>query len=327
MIIKLTAHIFVMSYLIHVFYVKASESDESIISNNIIDVRVTEVTAQDSRSAEEISDIKEKDSNQDGVKKKREVELQSSRTKQKLKYYFSVSIQKRGAHYATGAIVDTNWILSVAELFYNVRESINLYNARVGSFNCKKGGVVVPLKGIEIHPKYKYGLPNFDLALLRIPKIDTDIANYVHPIQLATFDENQIPSKKFWSTYWPRLIVRGKILSLSATERHKHSTMRVSPQQLIPRSDCRELLKSSTTLHNSSMCLAPIASYHSGCMPDAGAPIVTHKYLWAITSGWTSPDCPDNNSPTIATKVSSKFVLPWLKLVLNISTSLEEDMN
>ncbi|VVC89651.1 unnamed protein product [Leptidea sinapis] len=70
-------------------------------------------------------------------------------------YSFSVSIQKRNSHYATGALVSDRWIITAAADFYNVRESIKLFRARFGTVNCKKGGVLRALKGIEVHPLTK----------------------------------------------------------------------------------------------------------------------------------------------------------------------------
>lgn len=45
-----------------------------------------------------------------------EAESRSSATL--INYPFSVSIQRKGAHYATGALVDKRWILTCAGEFY-----------------------------------------------------------------------------------------------------------------------------------------------------------------------------------------------------------------
>ncbi|XP_026318261.1 hypodermin-A-like [Hyposmocoma kahamanoa] len=227
-------------------------------------------------------------------------------------YPFSVSIQRKGAHYATGALVDKRWILSCAGEFYNTRESIKLLRARLGSVHCKKGGQVVPFKRVEIHPSYVYGEPNFDLALLRMAQ-PVDFTDFIRPIGLSKVT-TKVVSAKFMTTYWARLIVRGQILPTTAQERIKTHSMRVSTQRLIPEAKCLQMMTArNTTLDTSTMCLKPFVTHHSVCTPDAGAPVVAEDGLWGITSGWIAIDCNiANPSPTVFSRIASKPVRSWL---------------
>ncbi|KAM3958162.1 trypsin [Aphomia sociella] len=233
-------------------------------------------------------------------------------------YPFTVSLQKKGSHYASGALVDKRWILTAAGGFYNVRESIKLFRARLGSVNSKEGGSFVPLKAVEIHPSYVLGKPSFDLALLRIAT-PVDYTDYIRPIRLSQI-KHKVLSAKFLITYWPRLIVNGQSLPSTAKERIKHNSMRVSTQRLIPWDECRQLMnRGSEVLKNSSLCLRPIVTHHSSCMPDVGAPVVAKDGLWGITSGWTSKYCNVHPSPTIFTRLSSSSVRSWLDpLLINV---------
>ncbi|XP_052741329.1 trypsin-like [Bicyclus anynana] len=231
-------------------------------------------------------------------------------------YPYSVSIQKKGAHYASGALIHNKWILSVAGEFYHIRESIKLFRARLGSLNCKKGGVLVPLKRIEVHPSYIYNQPGFDLALLRIGH-GVKCSNNIRPISLSDVRSSVI-NAKFLATYWPRLMVRGKVLPQSAKERIKQNRMRVSTQKTLPWKTCSNIVQASNyTLHVSSLCLKPITSHHSSCMPDVGAPIIGDDGLWGITSGWITDDCSNYNSPTIFTRISIEPITTWLNTLLD----------
>lgn len=91
--------------------------------------------------------------------------------------------------------------------FFNcsIRETIKLFRARLGSVNCKKGGDLVPLKGIEIHPSYVYKQPGFDVAMLRIGH-RIYCSDNIRPISLSVVT-GLIDNAKFVATYWPRLIV------------------------------------------------------------------------------------------------------------------------
>ncbi|XP_034826568.1 granzyme M-like [Maniola hyperantus] len=231
-------------------------------------------------------------------------------------YPYSVSIQKKGAHYASGALIHKKWVLTVAREFFNIRETIKLFKARLGSVNCKKGGALVPLKGIEVHPSYVNKKPSFDLAMLRIGQL-IQCSENIRPISLSVIKES-IVSAKFLATYWSRLIVNGKVLSKSAKERMKQYSMRVSTQKMIPWDKCYNVMQTynNYTLDVSSLCLEPIISHHSPCMPDVGAPIIADDGLWGITSGWISDDCSIYPSPTIATRISLEPISTWLGTLL-----------
>ncbi|KAJ8709969.1 hypothetical protein PYW07_009335 [Mythimna separata] len=226
-------------------------------------------------------------------------------------YPFSVSIQKKGAHYVSGALIDKRWILSVAGEFYHIRDSLKLFRARLGSVDCKKGGTVVPIKIIEIHPYYIYGKPNFDVSLLRMA-MPVDFSEVIRPIGISDI-KGKVLSAKFMTTYWPRIVLKGKTISEKAGERKKYNSMRVSTQKLIPVHICKNVMTSiKEYINESSMCLKPVVTHHSVCMPDAGAPVVAEDGLWGITSGWISPTCPDFPAPTIFTRLSSPSVRSWL---------------
>ncbi|KAJ0171604.1 hypothetical protein K1T71_013154 [Dendrolimus kikuchii] len=241
-------------------------------------------------------------------------------------YPFSVSIQRKGAHYATGALVNKRWILSVAREFYYVRESIKLFRARLGSVDCKRGGTVLPFKSVTVHPSYIYGKPNFDLALLRLGE-PVNFTSFIKPIKLSKIRADII-NAKFMTTYWPRIIVDGKVLPESATERIKYNSMRVSTQRMIPLSECKKTMKRlNESLENSSLCLTPVKTHHSVCLPDAGAPVIAEDGLWGITSGWISNECPTKPGPTIFTRLSSRLVHSWLEANLfNLGGTLVDSL-
>ncbi|KAJ8710901.1 hypothetical protein PYW08_009416 [Mythimna loreyi] len=226
-------------------------------------------------------------------------------------YPFSVSIQKKGAHYVSGALIDKRWVLSVAAEFYHIRDTLKLFRARLGSVDCKKGGTVVPIKIIEIHPYYIYGKPNFDISLLRMA-MPVDFSEVIRPIGISDI-KGKVLSAKFMTTYWPRIVIKGKTISEKAEERMKYNSMRVSTQKLIPVHICKNVMTSiKEYINESSMCLKPVVTHHSVCMPDAGAPVVAEDGLWGITSGWISPTCPNFPAPTIFTRLSSPSVRSWL---------------
>ncbi|CAF4872929.1 unnamed protein product [Pieris macdunnoughi] len=132
------------------------------------------------------------------------IKLENKNDMKKSSYPYAVSIQRRNSHFASGALIDSKWILSAAGEFYNIREAIKQLRVRLGTFNYKKGGVLMALKGIEIHPLYSYQQPNYDLALLKLAQPVTYSAQ-IKPIPIST-EAGEVVSGKFIATYWPRLI-------------------------------------------------------------------------------------------------------------------------
>ncbi|XP_028041320.1 trypsin-like [Bombyx mandarina] len=227
------------------------------------------------------------------------------------RYPFSASIQRKGAHYATGALLNNRWILSSAGEFYNVRESIKLFKVRLGSSDCKRGGVLIPIRGLVIHPSYIFGKPSFDLAMLKIA-VPVNYSPAIRPVRLSKVTAKLLDAN-FLTTYWPRIIIKGRTISPSASERTRPSSMRVSTQSTVPREDCEEVMEEQNeTLGGDSFCLKPVGGHHSACSPDVGAPVIANDGLWGITSGWTSRDCERNESPTIITRTSSSGMRAWL---------------
>ncbi|KAI8432933.1 hypothetical protein MSG28_013836 [Choristoneura fumiferana] len=232
-------------------------------------------------------------------------------------YPFAVSIQRMGSHYASGALVDKKWVLTSAGEFHNVRESIKIYRARLGSVDCKKGGTVVPLMSIEIHPSFVPGRPNYDIAMIRLAVL-VDFTDYIHPIGLTKI-QDKVLSAKFLTTYWPRVVIKGQVLPPTAKEREKHNRMRVSTQRLVPWDKCyQRLTHQKESLAESSLCLRPVIAHHTTCMPDVGAPVIANDGLWGITSGWISKDCTTarHPSPIVVARVSSPTVRSWLNSLL-----------
>ncbi|KAL4717742.1 hypothetical protein ACJJTC_000891 [Scirpophaga incertulas] len=225
---------------------------------------------------------------------------------------YSVSIQKRGSYYSTGALIDKQTVLTAARDFLNVRESIKLYKARLGSVHCKSGGVLLPIRSISIHPSYVMGKPDYDVAVLKLAA-PVNITEDINPITLSNAKQKVI-SAKFKTTYWPRLINNGRILPTTAKERYSQHIMRVSMQRLIPWQNCFKLMKhTGAILDENSQCLIPVSEHHSTCMPDMGAPVVADDGLWGITSGWTSDNCLKRPSPTIFTRVNLMPIRDWLE--------------
>ncbi|XP_063369674.1 cationic trypsin-3-like [Cydia amplana] len=228
-------------------------------------------------------------------------------------YPFVASVLRMGSHYATGVLVDKRWVLSAGGVFYNVRESIKLYRVHLGSVNCKRGGNIMALQQIVIHPSYMPGKPESDLAMLRLSQ-PADLSPSIHPVSL-TERKGRVEISKFLTMYWPRLIVDGKALPADAKERQQHTSMRVSTQRVLPWKQCwRAMSYRLQDLTHNSFCLRPLKQFHTLCLPDVGAPVLSSDGLWGIISGWVGEPCSYKDpSPVVVARISPPAVRHWLE--------------
>ncbi|KAL0812146.1 hypothetical protein ABMA28_009524 [Loxostege sticticalis] len=185
-----------------------------------------------------------------------------------------------------------------------VRETIKLYKVRLGSVDCKRGGVVLPIKHVDVHPSYQSGQPSFDVALITLSQ-PVEMTEYIKPIRLSSVTNNVIKAK-FMTTYWPSFLLFFflKCKSRDTGNIHIILTYGKYTKQLYL---LRSLLLS----------------------PDVGAPVIADDGLWGITSGWTSPQCSVYPSPTLVTRTAMPHVRSWLTSVLyrNSSTSVKNSEN
>ncbi|KOB69412.1 Trypsin, partial [Operophtera brumata] len=145
-----------------------------------------------------------------------------------------------------------------------VQESLKLFRVRLGSVDCKRGGILFPIQLVEIHPAFVRGRPSFDLALIRLAvPVKLTVTDSVHPIPLSKLDGTVV---------WRRA------LPAVAKERVNFTKMRVSIQELIPSIDCAQMVDK---LDKGNLCLKPLnfwyktRNFWSPLSPATGHKVVT----------------------------------------------------
>ncbi|XP_022833713.1 trypsin-like [Spodoptera litura] len=231
---------------------------------------------------------------------------------------YVVAVLKMSRYLSAGALIDENWVLTAADALFLVRESSRMLRVRLGSINYRKGGTVLPIKYVEIHPYFDDSQPIYDLALIRLPE-PVRFTPSLRSIRLQkSFKE--IDATHFIVTSWPFPMSRHGEMTSDYSDQIKSmelikqrrilSVTHVHPSDA---DDCTEELISLGINETETMMCLDTGVMLDPCLRDVGAPVVLNDVLWGIVSSWRPPTCdPDLAGPSFATLVSAPTVDTWI---------------
>ncbi|KAH9645450.1 hypothetical protein HF086_008796 [Spodoptera exigua] len=206
---------------------------------------------------------------------------------------YVVAVLKMSRYLSAGALIDENWVLTAADALFLLRESSRMLRVRLGSINYRKGGIVLPIKYVEIHPYFDDSQPIYDLALIRLP----EPVRFTPSLRSSHRDEVTDESDQIKSM---ELIKHRRILSVT----HLHP---------LDGDDCAEELTTLGINETDSMLCLDTGVMIDPCMRDVGAPVVLNDVLWGIVSSWRPLNCePDVAGPSFVTLVTAPNVDTWI---------------
>lgn len=94
-----------------------------------------------------------------------------------------VSIQFDGKHVCSGSLIETNWVVTAANCFYEL--ATNNITVRVGSEFLDKNGQLIVVEKIMIHSEFSSTLLTHNIALVRLTE-DVTLSETVEIIPLAS---------------------------------------------------------------------------------------------------------------------------------------------
>ncbi|KAF9797755.1 hypothetical protein SFRURICE_017950 [Spodoptera frugiperda] len=231
---------------------------------------------------------------------------------------YVAAVLKMSRYLSAGALIDENWVLTAADALFLMRESTRMLRVRLGSINYRKGGKVLPIKYVEIHPYFDDSQPIYDLALIRIPEPVRFTPSLRSIRLLKAFKE--VDATHFIVTSWPFPISQqGEVTSdesdqIKSMELIKQRRI-LSVTHLHP-SDadaCAEELTSLGVNDTEAMMCLDTGVMVDPCSRDAGAPVVLNGVLWGVVSSWRPANCePDLAGPSFVTLVSAPNVDSWI---------------
>ncbi|KAH9630553.1 hypothetical protein HF086_000865 [Spodoptera exigua] len=230
---------------------------------------------------------------------------------------YVVAVLKMSRYLSAGALIDENWVLTAADALFLLRESSRMLRVRLGSINYRKGGIVLPIKYVEIHPYFDDSQPIYDLALIRLPE-PVRFTPSLRSVRLQkSFKE--VDATHFIVTSWPFPIshrdeVTDESDQIKSMELIKHRRiLSVTHLHPLDGDDCAEELTTLGINETDSMLCLDTGVMIDPCMRDVGAPVVLNDVLWGIVSSWRPLNCePDVAGPSFVTLVTAPNVDTWI---------------
>ncbi|KAL0812116.1 hypothetical protein ABMA28_009494 [Loxostege sticticalis] len=227
---------------------------------------------------------------------------------------YVVAVLKKFSYLSAGALLDDKWVLTAADALFLVRESTRIIRVRLGSINYKKGGVLLPVKSIDVHPLFEDSKPIYDVALVRLAN-PVWLTPTISPIRLQR-RLREITASHFIVTSWtPLLRTRPKetrpwTLSIDdIKQRRILSVSHLHPSE--PEMCATELSDVGVNETQNVMCLDPDMKADP-CWRDTGAPVVLNAILWGVVSSWRPDDCYVQPSTSFVTLIATPHVRSWI---------------
>ncbi|KAL4716493.1 hypothetical protein ACJJTC_015921 [Scirpophaga incertulas] len=188
---------------------------------------------------------------------------------------YVVSIQKRGEHWCTGALLNPRLVVTTANCVWMSRR-VSRLKVRAGSRHTDHGGQLVGIQEVVKHPAWSIRTePDNDIALLLLDE-RIKFSDKVHAVDLP--NRNMIPSfDDAWIASWGAERRDG-------VYNKKDATLQVYYARIMDRKTCNNITQRfGVTVTDNFICFSQNGR-RAPCTRDTGAPAVSDGVLWGIAS-------------------------------------------
>ncbi|XP_059055767.1 trypsin-2-like [Achroia grisella] len=223
---------------------------------------------------------------------------------------YVVAILKKSSYISAGALIDDNWVVTAADSLFLLRESLRLIRIRLGSTNYRKGGILLPIKSLDVHPYFDDKKPEFDIALIMLPE-RVRLSYSLNPIRVQKYYKG-VMATHFIVTAWSNAVEskEQKIESMEAIKRRRLLT--VSHLHPSTTDSCsRQLSALGINQTETIMCLDPTLD-SDPCTRDVGAPVVLNGILYGVISSWKPDNCDEQPGSTFVTLAAAANISSWI---------------
>ncbi|KAH7348225.1 trypsin [Pyrenochaeta sp. MPI-SDFR-AT-0127] len=205
---------------------------------------------------------------------------------------FIVSLQRNGAHFCGGSLLNANTVVTAAHCVAG--QSASALRVRAGSLNRNSGGTLSSVSAIRSNPSYTASTYDGDVAILKLATpIPTSSTIGYATLPAAGSD----PAAGTTATVagWGTLTSGGTTLP---------TTLRKVDVPVVSRATCRSNYGTSA-ITNNMFCAGFAAGGKDSCQGDSGGPIIdaSSRVLIGLVS-W-GEGCAAANKPGVYTRVGA----------------------
>ncbi|KAL1800399.1 hypothetical protein ACET3X_000741 [Alternaria dauci] len=207
---------------------------------------------------------------------------------------FIVSIQRSGAHFCGGSLLDSTTVLTAAHCSVSTATgAISGLRVRAGSLNINSGGVLSAVSSITIHPSYRTTGEDFDVAVWKLSSPISAGGNIGYATLPAAGSD---PAAGSTSTVagWGDRTENG---NNAPTVLYKVSV------PIVSRASCRTSYGTSS-ITNNMICAGVAAGGRDSCQGDSGGPLVNSARTLIGVVSWGF-GCAQPNYPGVYARTSA----------------------
>ncbi|XP_075985736.1 uncharacterized protein LOC142982896 [Anticarsia gemmatalis] len=212
-------------------------------------------------------------------------------------YPYTVSIQKDGDHWCTGALLNPRLVITTANCLWKA-ERMSRMQVRAGSTQTDRGGQVADIQEVMKHPAWGIRKkPDYDVALVLLDR-NLRFTHSVHGVDLPN-RAMLPPFDDAWVTSWGSERRDGVF-----DDRENH--LQAYHTYLLSLASCNNITKRfGVAVSDNFICLSQSART-APCTRDTGAPAVSDGVLWGIASWGIRKLCGTERFPAMFSYIASQ---------------------
>ncbi|CAB3229805.1 unnamed protein product [Arctia plantaginis] len=220
-------------------------------------------------------------------------------------YPYTVSIQKDGVHWCSGALLNPRIVITTANCLWKA-DRISRMEVRCGSSSADQGGQLANIQEVKKHPKWSLRhTPDNDVALLLLDR-NIKFSHSVHAVDLP----NRVMLPAFddaWITSF------GSERRDGIFEEHE-TTLQVYHSNLMSNESCNNITtRFGVAVTENFICFSQTGKT-SPCTRDTGAPAVSDGVLWGLASWSIRKLCGTERFPSVFSYTASHSNMDFITL-------------